>query len=183
MAYENFEKDGVQYTLFSGMHTRSNYPLIRNAGGLEALDVLILENNTGDIGYLETIANGTKNDIVYSEIFRQVPEENPNIKIYDIDFFNSGLVCFTSLLPLATSLFSAPLMLTAFSKKRKNEGIGQRNTRREFLKRSGKFLAGFLGFSYFGGTIGNGVIETEDLEPLSQLPRRYQSHDAADRRS
>lgn len=157
MAYEIFEKNGVIYKLFMGTHSISSYPMIGNSGGLKDLDALVLENGTRN---LKTFMDLFMHNTQYKELFENIPQENPGIKIYDVDF----PVSVTGGLGTAAEILaSAYAVKYGASALRKGE-----ISRREVLKRTFKLGTGILGLSLFG-TIINGLYNGEDVEIISEV--------------
>lgn len=156
MAFEKFEQNGVNYTLLLENHKPwSWYPLIKSSGGLNSLDVLVLET-TG-------ICFGERNDFIkeaYRDIFDKIPYENPCIKIYNADFLKTFFGRVALLGEIALSVFTMFYGLTAFK--------GGEITRREALKRMGKLGVGLFGATEFGNII-NSFCDKEDIEVLSKL--------------
>jgi len=153
MAYEKFEQNGVNYTLLLGNHTFSSYPLIENAGGLDSLDVLVIEKTLG--GKMEM-----ERKYQYFELFEKIPEKNPDIKVYEIDFPLSSLG-HLSLVGEATMYVLLTLYgLSAFKKTEP--------TRRDVLKKIGKAGVGLVGASFFAPLI-NAHYNGKDIEIISEI--------------
>ncbi|MFH1636800.1 MAG: hypothetical protein ABIB71_00065 [Candidatus Woesearchaeota archaeon] len=158
MSYEKFEHEGVRYSIFLSNHITSSYELIKNAGGLKDLDALVVET------WLEPMDKESlpiyQNYWQYSEIFKNIPKENPDLKIYDIDFPNSILGIASSIfvegvLPLAAVGFGA----TAF--------VGKM-TRRSLFRRAAALGVGIWGAT-FPLSFLNAFTTKKDIEPVSEL--------------
>jgi hypothetical protein len=161
MTHKEFKHKGIEYKLYLGNHINSSYPIIKQSGGLKSIDVLVLEG----INYDPT-RNTLFNKDQYKEIFKNIPNENSDLKIYHIDLNRCSQII-GKIVDVGIALTGYGLGISAIE--------NNNNTRRDFIKNSIKGLSGLILLSPVFSMMGDvtSILFAKDDLGLSNWYRQF----------
>jgi len=157
MSYRHFKHNNIDYRMFLGNHKRSSYPSIEQGGGIESLDVLVMECQNWVAQKFLSIA---LNDPQYKHIFKEIPKRNPGLVVYNLDM--------DCPLPMSVASIAAEFAPSAIALQyglKKSEP--QNPTRRQAIKRITALALGAFGCGTHAAGFISGLTTGEHPAILS----------------